>query len=72
MFISVCAFRDKQERKGYGLIVMVVCQVDKGSLVLVSFCQLDTTSQLRRGNFNRGVGLHKIGFICMSVGHFLD
>lgn len=31
MLIFMCDLGDEQERKCYGLIVMFVCQIDKGS-----------------------------------------
>ena len=37
ILMLMCGLRDKQERKGSSFTVMFVCDVDKGSVVMVDF-----------------------------------
>lgn len=63
---------NKQERKGFGLTVLHRCQIDKRSVVLVSFCPLDKLeSPGKRGpqllNWLYQVGL---GHVCVAYSWF--
>lgn len=48
MSLLMCRLREEQGRKGCGLTVMCLCQVDKGSVGLANFIINLSYSHLRR------------------------